>query len=60
MTDKKETKNITSEHLEKRGHRPARPAPSFIQDGYRPTTGQLGTPPTSGTAVSKPAQDDKK
>ncbi|WP_189543359.1 hypothetical protein [Novosphingobium arvoryzae] len=43
MTDKKETKNMTPEHLEKRGYRPTRLAPSSIQEGYRPTTGQLDT-----------------
>lgn len=29
--------------------------PATIQNGFKPTTGQLGTPPTGGSAVTKPA-----
>lgn len=28
--------------------------PKVVQNGFQPTTGQLGTPPKSGSAVSKP------
>lgn len=30
--------------------------PGVINNGYKPTTGQLGTPPSGGSAVSKPSK----
>jgi hypothetical protein len=38
----------------KKGYTPAPKSPTSMQDGYKPTTGTLGTPPTSGTVVAKP------
>lgn len=34
-------------------------APGKVQGGYVGPTGNLGTPPTTGTAVSKPAPSKK-
>ena len=45
--------------FERRGYTPAPVKGGMAQDGFRPATGQLGTPPTQGSAVSKPAQSKK-
>lgn len=34
-------------------------APNKLSNGYTGPTGNLGTPPTSGTAVAKPATPKK-
>jgi hypothetical protein len=35
------------------------PAKQSVQGGFTPATGSLGTPPTTGTAVTKPAAPKK-
>ena len=41
--------------LEK-GYKPA--TPGKVEGGFIPTTGELGTPPTGGSAVAKPAKSN--
>lgn len=36
------------------GKRGYTPAPTRVQNGYTGPTGTLGTPPTTGSAVTKP------
>ena len=49
-----ENKSGERELLQK-GYRPAPSKDPLAQDGFKPAAGQLGRPPTQGSAVSKPA-----
>lgn len=35
------------------------PAKGHVQNGFKPTTGQLGTPPKGGSAVTPPTDAKK-
>ena len=56
MSDGKKTIAQDGWSMAKKGYTPA---PGSIQGGYVGPTGNLGTPPTTGTAVSKPAPSKK-
>lgn len=43
-----------------KGYTPATAAPTSVQNGYQPSQGKLGTPPTTGSVVAKPADSPKK
>jgi len=42
--------------LLRKGYTPAPMKDQLAQDGFKPAAGELGSPPTQGSAVSKPAQ----
>ncbi len=57
MSDNKSNKSAPV-HLQK-GYTPAPKSPIYAQDGYKPSAGQLGSPPTTGSVVSKPVEGKK-
>lgn len=58
MTEKSNLNKGTPVYV-KKGYT-APPTTSYAQEGYKPAVGQLGSPPTTGSVVSKPPQTDKK
>lgn len=42
--------------ISQKGYTPSKSPDTF---GYKPASGNLGSPPTSGSAVSKPAPEKK-
>lgn len=56
MSDKKQGKS--GPVLLTKGYTPAK-TPTSVQDGYRPSTGKLGSPPTTGSVISKPPMSKK-
>lgn len=58
MSDK-ESSGPGSWGLLKKGYTPTPVKGGIAQDGFIPAAGQLGKPPTQGSAVMKPAQSKK-
>lgn len=56
MSDKDRKQFNDGWTVNQRGYTPLKKPDSY---GYKPASGTLGTPPTSGSAVSKPASDKK-
>jgi len=56
MSDKERKQFNDGWTVGQKGYTPSKNPDTF---GYKPASGSLGNPPTSGSAVSKPAPDKK-
>lgn len=56
MSDNESDNKAVERVILQKGYTPAPMKDQLAQDGFKPAAGQLGSPPTQGSAVSKPAQ----